>query len=84
MNGFFFRHGPIIYLTLLIAGAVMTMISITSDLSLFLQGLSLLYLAGNVKCAHGIFFNEGVLKRYNQFLCLGFNLTCAYWLVEGF
>ena len=78
----FFRHGPIIYVSFLVSGVVMTMASGVTQLSLFIPGLSLLYLAGNLKFAHGIFFNEGVLKRYNQLLCLGFNLACAFTLFE--
>ena len=81
---FFFRHGPVIYLSFLIAGVGTTVASITTQLPVLLLGLSLLYLAGNVKFAHGILFNEGLLKRYNQGVGLGFNLAFVYTLLEYF
>ena len=80
----FFKYGIRVYLALLVGGAVLFMYSTVNDLPFVILSLVMLYMAGNIKLAHGTLFNEGGLKRYNQFLWGAFNIVCAYWLFIGF
>lgn len=82
----FFKYGARIYGITLIVATIIFIYNLFSDgyntyITIF--SVFLFYVAGNTKFAHGILFNDGGLKRYNQLLCLIFNLLCVYWLFFG-
>ena len=83
----FFKYGVRIYLTTLIVATLIFVLNIiygSFNPYLMILSVCLFYLAGNMKFAHGILFNEGVLKRYNQFLCVIFNVLCLGFLCYYF
>jgi len=74
----FFKHGGKIYGTTLIVATFTFIYNLINkgDPYLLMFSVLLFYVAGNLKFAHGILFNTGGLKRYNQLLCFIFNALC--------
>ena len=81
----FFKNGARLYIgSLLLLAVIFFSVFIGDQWSLLPLMLFMFFLAGNIKITHGIMFNEGKLKLWNQFCSVMFNgLTigwCIYYL----